>query len=117
MNFKSVGIRVGKPPIVIDISNELLAKIIISKLSEGYNNLKRMIYEMRPLETAKVVSKIDDYIRYSYSTTKGSDERQQVKSESAFKVQNYSYCSNGIHNPTTKHSIEDCRQLKRNTNQ
>ncbi|MBW0546428.1 hypothetical protein O181_086143 [Austropuccinia psidii MF-1] len=117
MNLNSVGIRVGKPPSVIDISDELLAKIIISKLSEGYDNLKRMIYETRPLETAKVVSKIDDYIRDSYSSIKGSDERQQVKTESAFKVQNYPYCSNGIHNPSTKHSIEDCRQLKRNNNQ
>ncbi|MBW0495791.1 hypothetical protein O181_035506 [Austropuccinia psidii MF-1] len=95
MNLNSVGICVGKPPSVIDISNELLAKIIITI----------------------VVLKIDDYIRDSYSTTTGSDERQQVKSESAFKVQNYPYCSNGIHNPSTKHSIEDCRQLKRNTNQ
>ncbi|MBW0533509.1 hypothetical protein O181_073224 [Austropuccinia psidii MF-1] len=117
MNLNSVGICVGKPPSVIDISNELLAKIIISQLSEGYNNLKRMICETQPLETAKVVSKIDDYIRDSYSTTKGSDERQQVKSESAFKVRNYPYCSNGIHNPSTKHLIKDCRQLKRNTNQ
>ncbi|MBW0465843.1 hypothetical protein O181_005558 [Austropuccinia psidii MF-1] len=86
INLNSVGICVGKPPSVIDISNEFLAKIIISKLSEGYNNLKRMIYETQPLETAKLVSKIDDYIRDSYSTTQGSDERQQVKSESAFKL-------------------------------
>ncbi|MBW0541438.1 hypothetical protein O181_081153, partial [Austropuccinia psidii MF-1] len=117
MNLNSVGIRVGKPPNTIDISDELLAEIIISKLSDGYDNLKRMIYETRPLETAKVVSKIDDYIRDSYSNTKESDEGQHVKSESAFKLRNYPYCSNGVHNPSTKHSVEDCRQLKRNNNQ
>ncbi|MBW0467493.1 hypothetical protein O181_007208 [Austropuccinia psidii MF-1] len=104
----------SKPPNVIDISDELLAEIIISKLSEGYDNLKRMIYETRPLETTKVVSKIDDYIRDSFSVTK--DEGQHVKSESAYKARNYPYCSNGIHNPSMKHSIEDCRQLKRNNN-
>ncbi|MBW0518241.1 hypothetical protein O181_057956 [Austropuccinia psidii MF-1] len=71
MNLNSVGIHVGKPPIVIDISDELLAEIIISKLSEGYDNLKRMIYETQPLETAKVVPKIDDYIRHSCSNTPG----------------------------------------------
>ncbi|MBW0521712.1 hypothetical protein O181_061427 [Austropuccinia psidii MF-1] len=114
MNLNSVGICVGKPPNTIDISNELLAKIIISKLSKEYDNLKRMIYETQPLETAKVISKMDDYIRDSYSSTKESDEAQQVKSESAFKVRNYPYCSNGVHNPSTKHLIEDCRKLKRN---
>ncbi|MBW0496925.1 hypothetical protein O181_036640 [Austropuccinia psidii MF-1] len=115
MILNSVGMCVGKPPRVIDKSDELLAEIITSKLSEGYENLKRMIYETRPLEMAQVVLKIDDYIRDSCSVT--TNEEQHVKSESDYKAQNYPYCSNGIHNPSTEHSIEDCRQLKRNNNQ
>ncbi|MBW0486172.1 hypothetical protein O181_025887 [Austropuccinia psidii MF-1] len=112
MNLNTIGIRVGKPPSIIDISDELLAKIITSKLSGGYDNLKRIIYETRPLETIKVVSKIDDYIRASYTTTKECNANQLIKSESAYKAQKFPYCSNVIHNPLTKHSIEECRQLK-----
>ncbi|MBW0541547.1 hypothetical protein O181_081262 [Austropuccinia psidii MF-1] len=117
MNLNAVGIRVGKPPSVIDISDELLAEIITSKLSGGYDNLKRIIYETRPLETIKVVSKIDDYIRDSYTAAKESDKNHTIKSESAYKAQNFPYCSNGKHNPLTKHSIEECRQLKNKNKQ
>ncbi|MBW0507787.1 hypothetical protein O181_047502 [Austropuccinia psidii MF-1] len=112
MSLNAVGIRVGKPQSVIDISDELLAEIITNKLSGGYDNLKRIIYETRPLETIKVVSKIDDYIKDSHTAAIESNTNHTNKSELAYKAQNSPYCSNGKHNPLTKHSIEECIQLK-----
>ncbi|MBW0568522.1 hypothetical protein O181_108237 [Austropuccinia psidii MF-1] len=49
INLNTVEIRVGKPPSLIDISDKLLAEIINRKLSGGYDNLKGIIYETRPL--------------------------------------------------------------------
>ncbi|MBW0504479.1 hypothetical protein O181_044194 [Austropuccinia psidii MF-1] len=117
MNLITVGICVGKPPSVIDISDKLLAETITSKLSGGYDNLKRIIYETRPLETIKVVSKIDDYIRDSHTAAIESNINHKIKSSSAYKAQNFPYCSNGKHNPLAKHSIEECRQLKNKNKQ
>ncbi|MBW0528533.1 hypothetical protein O181_068248 [Austropuccinia psidii MF-1] len=88
MNLTAVGIRVGKPPSIIDISDQLLAEIITSKLSRGYDNLKRTIYETRPLETIKVVSKIDDYIRDSY-TTEFRQLKNRNKQKQKTKRQHY----------------------------
>ncbi|MBW0498708.1 hypothetical protein O181_038423 [Austropuccinia psidii MF-1] len=59
MHLHLVGIRVGKPAASIDISNELLAGIIVRKLSRGYNDLKRIIYEQRRLETQRILAEID----------------------------------------------------------
>ncbi|MBW0581720.1 hypothetical protein O181_121435 [Austropuccinia psidii MF-1] len=117
MNLNAIEIRVGKPPSIIDISDELLAKIITRKLSGGYDNLKRIIYETQPLETIKVVSKIDDYIRASYTTAKECNANQLIKSESAYKAQSFLYCSNRMHNPLNKHSIEEFGQLKNKNKQ
>ncbi|MBW0552660.1 hypothetical protein O181_092375 [Austropuccinia psidii MF-1] len=116
MNLNAVGICVGKPLSIIDISDELLAEIITSKLSGGYDSLKRIIYETQPLETIKVVSKIDDYIRDSYTNEKECNTNHKIKSESPYKAQNFPYCSNRKHNPSTKHLIEECRELKNKTN-
>ncbi|MBW0520931.1 hypothetical protein O181_060646 [Austropuccinia psidii MF-1] len=112
MNLNAVGICVGKPLSIIDISDGLLAEIITRKLSEGYDNLQRIIYETRPLETIKVVSKIDDYIRDSYTTAKACKGNQLIKSESTYKAQNFPYFSNGMHNTLTKNLIQEFRQLK-----
>ncbi|MBW0493389.1 hypothetical protein O181_033104 [Austropuccinia psidii MF-1] len=60
MHLNFVGIKVGKPPANIDISDELLSEIIVSKLSNGYDNLQIIISEQRPLETQRIVAKIDD---------------------------------------------------------
>ncbi|MBW0499105.1 hypothetical protein O181_038820 [Austropuccinia psidii MF-1] len=106
MHLNSVGIKVGKPPAHIDISNELVPKIISSKLSNGYDNLKRIIYEQRPLETQRIVAKIDDYIRDSYNS---SVDEITIKSERAYKIKHY--FQNGPHNPMKKHSANQCRQL------
>ncbi|MBW0503221.1 hypothetical protein O181_042936 [Austropuccinia psidii MF-1] len=126
MHLNLVGIKVGKPPANIDISNKLLAEIIVSKLSNGYDNLKRIIYEQRPLETQRIVAKIDDYIRDSYNSPV---DEIAIKLESAYKIKHF--CQNGTHNPMTKHSADQCQKLhlelkkktkdknnkKRNTNQ
>ncbi|MBW0483803.1 hypothetical protein O181_023518 [Austropuccinia psidii MF-1] len=106
MHLNPVGIKVEKPPTSVDISDELLAEIIVRKLSSGYENPKRIIYEQQPLDTTKIVVKIDDYIRDSSNSSKNPST---IKSESAFKTQNY--CKNGIHNPLTKHSEEEIREL------
>ncbi|MBW0551001.1 hypothetical protein O181_090716 [Austropuccinia psidii MF-1] len=112
MNLNAVGNCVGKPLSIIDISDRLLAEIIPRRLSGGYDNLKRIIYETRPLETIKVFSKVDDYIRYSYTTAKECNGNQLIKSEFTYKAQNFPYCSNGMHNALAKHLIEECRKLK-----
>ncbi|MBW0509145.1 hypothetical protein O181_048860 [Austropuccinia psidii MF-1] len=126
MHLNSVGIKVGKPPANIDISNKLLAKIIVRKLSNGYYNLKRIIYEQRPLDTQTMVAKIDDYIRDLYNSPM---DELAIKLESAYKIKHL--CLNGTHNPMNKHSADQCLQLhpelkkqtrgknnkKRNTNQ
>ncbi|MBW0476426.1 hypothetical protein O181_016141 [Austropuccinia psidii MF-1] len=106
MHLNSVGIKVGKPPASIDVSKELLVEIIVSKLSNGYDNLKRIIYEKRPLETQMIVAKIDDYIRDLYNS---SMDEITIKLESAYK--NRHYCQNEANNPITKHMAKQCHQL------
>ncbi|MBW0548125.1 hypothetical protein O181_087840 [Austropuccinia psidii MF-1] len=104
MHLNSVGIKVGQPLANIDISNELVAKITVRKLSNDYDNLKRMIYEQRPLETQRIVAKIDDYIRDLYNS---SVDEITIKLESAYKIKHY--CQNETHNPMTKHLANQCR--------
>ncbi|MBW0496166.1 hypothetical protein O181_035881 [Austropuccinia psidii MF-1] len=113
MYMNSVGIRVGNHTAssVVDISDELLAEIIVSKLSQGYDGLKRLIYEQRPLLTDKIIEKIDDYIRDSGNTSNTSSNH--IKSESAFFNKRRPFCKNGEHNPLTKRLAKDCHQIKK----
>ncbi|MBW0488888.1 hypothetical protein O181_028603 [Austropuccinia psidii MF-1] len=113
MYLNSVRIRVGNPIIssVVDISDELLAKIIVSKLSQGYDGLKRLIYEQRPLLTDKIIAKINDYIRDSGNPSNTTSNN--IKNKSAFFNKRGHFCKNGVPNPLKKHLAEDCRQLKK----
>ncbi|MBW0466404.1 hypothetical protein O181_006119 [Austropuccinia psidii MF-1] len=113
MYLNSVGIRAGNPSTlsVVDISNELLSEIIVSKLSQGYDGLKRLIYEQRPLLTDRIIAKINDYIQDSSNSS--ITISKNIKNESAFFNKKGPFCKNGVHNPLTKHLAEDCRQLKK----
>ncbi|MBW0549132.1 hypothetical protein O181_088847 [Austropuccinia psidii MF-1] len=113
MYLNSVSIRVGNPTTssVVGISDKLLAKIIVSKLSQGYGGLKRLIYEQQPLLTDKIIAKINGYIRDSGNQSNTSSTH--IKSKSAFFNKRRPFCKNGEHNPLTKHLAKDCRQLKK----
>ncbi|MBW0532632.1 hypothetical protein O181_072347 [Austropuccinia psidii MF-1] len=106
MHLNLVGIKVGKPPASIDISKKLLAEIIVSKLENGYDNLKRIIYERRILETQTIVAKIDDYNRDSYNS---SMDQITFKLESDYKIR--PYFQNEAHNPMAKHMAKQCLQF------
>ncbi|MBW0460749.1 hypothetical protein O181_000464 [Austropuccinia psidii MF-1] len=106
LHLNLVGIKAGKTPASIDISDKLLAEIIISKLSNGYDNIKRIIYEQIPLETQTIVAKMYYHIINSYNS---SMDEIKIKLESSYKIRHY--CQNGAHNPMTKHISKQCQQL------
>ncbi|MBW0534839.1 hypothetical protein O181_074554 [Austropuccinia psidii MF-1] len=113
MYLSSVQIRVGNPTIssVVDISDKLLAEIIVSQLSQGYDGLTRLIYEKHPLLTDNIIAKINDYIQDSDNPS--STTSNNIMNESAFFNKRGHFCKNGVHNPLTKHLSEDCRQLEK----
>ncbi|MBW0502459.1 hypothetical protein O181_042174 [Austropuccinia psidii MF-1] len=113
----SVGIVIGTPG---DIKESLMAEIIVSKLSSTYNYTKEILQSQRPLDIPKVIEYLERR-RMDFS------ESNDIKDEQAFVAQNqsknqqkqkskkksYPKCTNGKHNPKTKHSISECRELKK----
>ncbi|MBW0538867.1 hypothetical protein O181_078582 [Austropuccinia psidii MF-1] len=115
----SVGIVIGTPG---DIKESLMAEIIVSKLSTTYNYTKEILQSQRPLDIPKVIEYLERR-RMDFSDSFG------IKEEQAFLTQNPNYsdnhqkqkskkktypkCSNGQHNPKTKHSASECQELKK----
>ncbi|MBW0527474.1 hypothetical protein O181_067189 [Austropuccinia psidii MF-1] len=96
---------------LVDISDELLAEIIVRKLCQGYNSLEHLIYEQQPLLTDKIIAKIEDYIQDSGNPS--NTVRNNIKNESTFFNKIGPFCKNGVRNPLTKHLAKDCQQLKK----
>ncbi|MBW0484286.1 hypothetical protein O181_024001 [Austropuccinia psidii MF-1] len=115
----SVGIVIGTPG---DIKESLMAEIIVSKLSTTYNYTKEILQSQRPLDIPKVIEYLERR-QMDFSESFG------IKEEQAFLTQNPNYsdnhqkqkskkktypkCTNGQHNPKTKHSASECRELKK----
>ncbi|MBW0490976.1 hypothetical protein O181_030691 [Austropuccinia psidii MF-1] len=58
--MKSVGLRIGESDIdFVDISDSLLAEIILSKLPYQFSGFKEILTQQRPLSAEKVLNRLD----------------------------------------------------------
>ncbi|MBW0469177.1 hypothetical protein O181_008892 [Austropuccinia psidii MF-1] len=115
----SVGIMIGSPG---DIKESLIAEIIVSKSNDNYVNTREILQNQRLLTISKVI----DYLEQRCQDTVDSNE-STIKDEVVFNTQGnlsktknkrtYDKCTNGQHNPKTKHSESECRELKKNLSQ
>ncbi|MBW0462806.1 hypothetical protein O181_002521 [Austropuccinia psidii MF-1] len=115
----SVGIMIGSPG---DIKESLIAEIIVRKLNDNYVNTREILQNKCPLTILKVI----DYLEQRSQDTVDSNE-SRIKNEAVFNTQGnisktknkrtYAKCTNGQHNPKTKHSASECRELKKKLSQ
>ncbi|MBW0537287.1 hypothetical protein O181_077002 [Austropuccinia psidii MF-1] len=118
----SVGIMIGSPG---DIKEALVVEIIVSKLNENFENTREILQSQRPLTISKVI----EYLERRRQDLNDSVE-MSLKNEQAFNAQSgkakfkttkkkkkdYPTCSNGRHNPKTKHTASQCCELQRLNN-
>lgn len=71
---------------------------------------KEILFSKRPLTLNKVIEALDSKRQGSTSTS--ASVKTEDKALKAF-TRNYPVCSNGRHNPNTKHKESKCRELKK----
>ncbi|KNZ48643.1 hypothetical protein VP01_551g9 [Puccinia sorghi] len=97
-----------------DIKESLFAESIVAKLPKEFEHSKDLIFSKRPLSIAIVKDALENKYRDSSSTStsvkvKSEDTALAAKGSSSRRP----FCSNGVHNPETKHPESKCRELKK----
>lgn len=98
-----VGLVIGKP-IGADLKESLVAKFILSRIPAKFTSTKELLYTKKPLTINMVKDTLENKLRDS------SMPNGVVKPENTAYAA-YPSCSNGVHNPLTKHSKNKCLQL------
>jgi histone deacetylase 1/2 len=108
-HMAAVGLRIGNPK-EADLKEELAVETILQKLPPELSPLIDVLHQSKtPLTISIVKAALDNKRRQAPSSTTTS-----IKQETAYKAgATWPVCKPGWHNPETKHSEEDCRQLKK----
>ncbi|MBW0510931.1 hypothetical protein O181_050646 [Austropuccinia psidii MF-1] len=112
----SVGIMIGSPG---DISESLIAEIIVSKLNDNCVNTQEILQNKCPLTISKVIN----YLEQRRQDTVDSNE-SKIKNEAFLNTQGnvsktknkrtYAKCTNGRHNPKKNiqhQNVENSRKI------
>lgn len=105
-SMNSVGIVISKPT-GADIKESLVAEIIVNKLPTEFTSMKEFLFTRRPLTLEMVKDALEK--KHRDSSIVSSTIKSEGTAYTAYKA-----CSNGKHNPLTKHSKSEYRQLIKN---
>jgi hypothetical protein len=107
----AVGLRIGEPKDA-DLKEALAVETILQKLPPELSPLVDVLQQQKTPLTIPIVKAALDNKRRQMPTLNSSGT--QIKQETAYKAgANRPVCKPGWHNPDTKHSAEECCQVKR----
>ncbi|PLW54824.1 hypothetical protein PCANC_05705 [Puccinia coronata f. sp. avenae] len=106
--MRAVGLVIGTPKSgEPDVKERLLSKHIVSLLPTSFDHTKEIIFTQRPLTLKKICNHLE-------AKSLDADEPVTIKTESAHSASSRSpsnKCTDGKHNPLSRHRKERCYQL------
>lgn len=108
----AVGLRIGnKNNSFVHLYKLLMAEFVVSRLPSSMEVTKEILHSKRPLTLRLVMDALDSKQRESNPGPTVKSEEKALKAH----TKTYPFCSNGVHNPKTKHKESKFREAKKLT--